>query len=126
MKWVTSALVMAATLGTPNAQKPAVIDAFESTNGWTARPSDGVSLRLSTDSGFRGRAMRLDFDFRGGGGYAVAHKAFNFNVPPNYEFTFGGPINRASNSRAPGPTSFGRSGTSRSPGDPRAAAIPVV
>jgi hypothetical protein len=88
MRWVASALVMAATLGAPNAQKPAVIDAFESTNGWTARPSDGVSLRLSTDSGFRGRAMRLDFDFHGGGGYAVAHKAFNFSVPPNYEFTF--------------------------------------
>jgi hypothetical protein len=87
MRWL-GVLAIAATLGAPNAQKPAVLDAFESTSGWTARPSDGVSVRLSSDSGFRGRAMRLDFDFHGGGGYAVVHKAFNFTVPANYEFSF--------------------------------------
>ena len=90
MRWLTGALLIAATLGplSPNAQKSTVLDAFESTNGWSARPSDGVSLRVSSDSGFRGRAMRLDFDFHGGGGYAVVRKAFNFTVPANYEFAF--------------------------------------
>ena len=53
----------------------------------TARPM-AFALRVSTDSGFRGRAMRLDFDFRGGAGYAVVHRAFNFTVPANYEFSF--------------------------------------
>ena len=87
MRWL-GVLAIATMLGAPNAQKPSVLDAFESTNGWAARPSDGVSVRLSSDSGFRGRAMRLDFDFHGGGGYAVVHKAFNFAVPANYEFSF--------------------------------------
>jgi hypothetical protein len=32
--------------------------------------------------------MRLDFDFHGHGGYAVVHRAFNFALPPNYEFSF--------------------------------------
>jgi F5/8 type C domain len=32
--------------------------------------------------------MRLDFDFHGHGGYAVVHRAFNFALPSNYEFSF--------------------------------------
>jgi hypothetical protein len=89
MKWPAAALLLAGVLAAPpSAQKPAMLDAFESTNGWSARPADGVSLRISTDSGFRGRALRLDFDFNGRGGYAVARKAFNFTVPANYEFSF--------------------------------------
>jgi hypothetical protein len=72
----------------PPAQRATTLDAFESVNDWRAQPSDGVSLRVSSDSGFRGRAMRLDFDFHGRGGYAVVHRAFNFTVPANYEFSF--------------------------------------
>jgi hypothetical protein len=86
MRWTAAALVLVATL--PARQRPAVLDAFESANEWRAQPSDGVTLRISSDSGFRGRAMRLDFDFHGHGGYAVAHKAFNVTVPANYEFSF--------------------------------------
>ena len=89
MRWPAAALLLASVMGTPPvAQKPAMLDTFESTNGWRAQPADGVSLRISADSGFRGRAMRLDFDFNGRGGYAVVHKAFNFTVPGNYEFSF--------------------------------------
>jgi len=94
MRWSGAALLLASAMGTrpaaqkPAAQKPATLDAFESVKDWRASPSDGVSLRVSTDSGFRGRAMRLDFDFHGGGGYAVVHRAFNFAVPANYEFAF--------------------------------------
>ena len=86
MRWVAAALLVAGTLQAR--QRPAMLDAFESTNAWRAQPSDGVLLRISSDSGFRGRAMRLDFDFQGRGGYAVARKAFNFAVPTNYEFSF--------------------------------------
>ena len=92
MRWVAAALLLAGatstTATTPSAQKPALLDAFESVKDWRASPSDGVSLRVSSDSGFRGRAMRLDFDFHGGGGYAVVRRAFNFTVPANYEFAF--------------------------------------
>jgi len=86
MRWAAAALLVVGTLPVP--QRPVVLDAFESTKGWRAQPADGVSLTIATDSGFRGRAMRLDFDFHGRGGYAVARKAFNFAVPANYEFSF--------------------------------------
>ena len=71
-----------------SAQRPTMLDAFESVADWRAQPSDGVSLRVSADSGFRGRAMRLDFDFHGRGGYAVVHKSVNLTLPANYEFSF--------------------------------------
>jgi len=86
MKWPAAALLLAGIASVE--QKPAMLDTFESINDWRAQPSDGVSLRISSDSGFRGRAMRLDFDFQGHGGYAVVHKNFNFTVPANYEFSF--------------------------------------
>jgi len=65
-----------------------VLDDFESTSGWKTTPSDGVSLELHEDQGLHGKAMRLDFDFHGHGGYAVIHKDFKLRVPANYEFTF--------------------------------------
>ena len=86
MKGIAAAAVLVGTLSL--AQRPTVLDPFESVNAWRAQPSDGVSLRISSDSGVRGRAMRLDFDFQGRGGHAVARRAFNFVVPANYEFSF--------------------------------------
>jgi hypothetical protein len=89
MNWRAAALVLAGSMIVlPPAQRTTTLDAFESVNDWRAHPSDGVSLRVSTDSGFRGRAMRLDFDFHGRGGYAVVHRTFNFTVPANYELAF--------------------------------------
>jgi hypothetical protein len=65
-----------------------VLDDFESVAAWTAQPSDGVSLRISSDTGFRGRSMRLDVDFQGGGGYAVARRTLPLDFPANYEVSF--------------------------------------
>jgi len=62
----------------------AEIDPFNSAQGWTPHPADGVSLALSSDSG----ALRLDFGFAHGGGYAVARKDFSFDLPENYAFRF--------------------------------------
>jgi hypothetical protein len=67
---------------------PRVLDTFESTSGWSATPSDGVTLVLKADRGHQGQAMRLDFDFHGHGGYAVAHKAFPLDLPENFAITF--------------------------------------
>jgi hypothetical protein len=69
-------------------EAPRVLDDFETVAGWTAAPADGVLLRIGTDSGHTGRAMRLDFDFQGHGGYAVARKRFPIDLPDNYAFTF--------------------------------------
>ena len=63
---------------------PRVLDDFQPLAGWSAQPSDGTTLRISSDGG----AMRLDFDYHGGGGYAIAHKAFRIALPENYAFSF--------------------------------------
>jgi hypothetical protein len=65
-----------------------VLDDFETVSGWTAHPSEGVELRISQDSGFAGRSMRLDFDFHGGTGYAIARKSIPIDLPPNWEFAW--------------------------------------
>src|SRR5712691_818922 len=64
------------------------VDTFEGLSGWSAHPADGVDLTIRSDAGYRGRAMRLDFAFRVGGGYAVVHKAVPLELPDDYEFSF--------------------------------------
>lgn len=66
----------------------AVLDDFEDASGWKSVPSDGVSLNLSQAAGVSGKALRLDFDFHGGAGYAVARKELPFTLPDNYEISF--------------------------------------
>ncbi|HKA24904.1 MAG TPA: coagulation factor 5/8 type domain-containing protein, partial [Candidatus Eisenbacteria bacterium] len=75
-------------LAAPAQADPTVLDAFESVDGWEARPADGVELKLGTTDSFDGGSLRLDFRFVKGGGYAVIHKKFDFNLPPNYRFRF--------------------------------------
>jgi hypothetical protein len=75
--WVACALSVAA-------QEARVIDDFSSLSAWTSVPSDGVSLALVQTAG----AMRMDIDFHGGGGYAVARRAVDLEMPENYEITF--------------------------------------
>jgi F5/8 type C domain/Bacterial alpha-L-rhamnosidase 6 hairpin glycosidase domain len=67
---------------------PRVLDGFEDATTWTSAPSDGVSLDLSEAPGEHGQALRLDFDFHGGAGYAVARKELPFDLPENYEISF--------------------------------------
>ena len=77
-----------ATRSRPSASAPVLLDPFDSIGGWTTAPATGVSLALTQDSGLHGKAMRLDFDFHGHGGYAVVHKEFSVPLPSNYEFSF--------------------------------------
>ncbi|HZK77858.1 MAG TPA: hypothetical protein VFC35_03045, partial [Gemmatimonadaceae bacterium] len=69
-------------------QSAIVVDDFESVAGWKATPSDGVTLNISQGTGVHGKAMRLDFDFHGHGGYAVVHRDLKLTLPANYEFSF--------------------------------------
>jgi hypothetical protein len=80
-------LLMGASQVTAQTQSR-VLDDFERRSGWVSAPSDGVSLNVSVDSGRTGKAMRLDFDFQGHGGYAVARKNLRIDLPENYAFTF--------------------------------------
>jgi len=51
---------------------------------WTAHPSDGVEMHLAREAGVN----RIDFDFHGHGGYAIARREVNLDLPPKYEFVF--------------------------------------
>ena len=51
---------------------------------WTPHPSDGVEMHIANDRG----ATRIDFDFHGHAGYAIARKDVDLDLPPNYQFTF--------------------------------------
>ncbi len=64
------------------------LDDFEDKNGWTFNVSDGVKLDLSNEKGFSGNAIRLDYDFAKGTGFAGIQKLFPVNLPDNFEFTF--------------------------------------
>jgi len=66
-----------------------VLDSFDSVTQWTATPADGVEISVHPESnGAHGKAMRVDFDFHGHGGYGVIHRPLTFALPPNYEFSF--------------------------------------
>ncbi|MET0398692.1 MAG: discoidin domain-containing protein [Longimicrobiaceae bacterium] len=93
------ALTACAPVAIPSAEAPAVLSAdasaqagllddFESLEGWSAHPAEGVELRIGQDAGFQGRAMRLDFDFRGGAGYAIARRRLPVRLPYDYDFSF--------------------------------------
>jgi F5/8 type C domain len=87
----TGPVVSAAGTSAPSAVAPTapiVLDDFEDIEAWSAHPASGVRLDLSSDTGEHGKALRLDFDFQKGGGYAVARRALNLHLPPNYRFTF--------------------------------------
>ncbi len=66
-----------------------VIDNFDAPLDWQPRPSDGVTLTITQDpDGHTVAAMRLDFDFHGHAGYAIARKMVSIDFPADYEFSF--------------------------------------
>ena len=77
-----------APAGAQPPRPPGVLDDFAAVGAWTAAPSDGVTLRVSPGEGYRGRGLRLDFDFNGRAGYAVVRRALPLTLPPNYELSF--------------------------------------
>jgi hypothetical protein len=65
-----------------------VLDNFEDLSGWTAITSGESKLSITQDDGPHGKAMRLDFDFCGGGGFVVARKLLPLELPESYSFSF--------------------------------------
>jgi hypothetical protein len=61
--------------------------------GWEAAPAEGVMLALSPLTGQAGpagtgEAIRLEIDFQGHGGYAIARRRLALDLPDNYQFVF--------------------------------------
>src|SRR5262249_45982476 len=65
-----------------------VVDDFESSAAWSAIPASGVDMKLASERGPHGNALRVDFDFKGGGGYAVLHRKVDLDLSVNYRFAF--------------------------------------
>ncbi len=61
-----------------------LLDAFLDLSGWSAIASGRAQLEIARDDGPHGKAMRLDFDFHGGGGFVVARKAFPRAMPASW------------------------------------------
>jgi hypothetical protein len=73
----------------PVAPGRVVIDEMESAAQWTAAPASGVRMTLADDAGVDGGgALRIDFDFRGGGGWAAFRRELPVHLPENYELSF--------------------------------------
>jgi hypothetical protein len=77
------------------------LDELAPAAGWEAAPAAGVKLALSALPGGgaelpeaagpaarRGSAVRLDIDFQGHGGYAIARRRLDLDLPANYQFRF--------------------------------------
>lgn len=80
-------LIMFFAFSAINAQ-PLVLDKFENTQGWQFIQSDGVALKMSIEKGADGNAIRFDYDFTKGTGYAGIQKWFPIDLPENYVFSF--------------------------------------
>lgn len=73
-------------------------DDFTDLTGWMPVASGLAKLDLTSDAGPDGNALRLDFDFAGGGGFVVARKEMSLALPETWALTFvlrgNGPPNR--------------------------------
>src|SRR5437773_10772305 len=65
-----------------------ILDDFTDLSGWTPVASGQAQLDMSPDRGPRGGALRLDFDFKRGGGFVLPSKRFSFPLPEAYAFPF--------------------------------------
>jgi hypothetical protein len=81
--------VVIAPVASPAAPTSVVIDEMDAAALWTAAPASGVAMTLSDDAGVDdGGALRIDFDFRGGGGWAAFRRELPVQLPENYELSF--------------------------------------
>jgi hypothetical protein len=60
------------------------LDDFRDISGWSAVTSGEAQLALSGDTGPGGGAIRLDYDFKAGGGFVVARKPFARRMPDSW------------------------------------------
>jgi hypothetical protein len=66
-----------------------LLDGMDEPGRWEAVPASGVQMRLSAGEGLDGgAALRVDFDFQGGGGWAALRRALPVSLPENYELSF--------------------------------------
>ena len=65
-----------------------VLDDLEDLSGWMPVASGLARLTITPERGPQGAVMRLDFDFKGGGGFVVARKPLARPMPESYTLSF--------------------------------------
>ncbi|MEW6701150.1 MAG: discoidin domain-containing protein, partial [Bacteroidota bacterium] len=68
--------------------QPINLDEFNSIEQWKSFTSEGVVINTSTVDGYKGKAIRIDYNFTKGSGYGGIQKIIPVEVPANYQFTF--------------------------------------
>ena len=71
-----------------HASQERVLDGFDDIAPWAAIGSDDVQASVHHAHGVHGPALRLDFDFAGTAGYAIARRELPLVLPENYEISF--------------------------------------
>ena len=69
-------------------EKPITVDAFDAPGSWLAVASGLASLLIGKKKSGDGQALRMGFDFHGGGGFVVARKEIPIHLPETWEFRF--------------------------------------
>src|SRR6516164_4366659 len=68
--------------------KDFVVDNFSEPASWIAVASGKAEIKITREPGTSGPALRLDFDFEGGGGFVGVRKNFAFRLPEAFAFSF--------------------------------------
>lgn len=65
------------------------LDTFDDPSAWQIITADGVALKVTPEpNGRNGKAIRLDYDFTRGSGYAIIRRPFDLALAPNYRFNY--------------------------------------
>jgi len=64
------------------------LEDFSDVSAWVPVTSGLAELKIGGEQGPRGGALRLDFDFKGGGGFVVARRQIALRLPESYAFRF--------------------------------------
>ena len=84
----TSFFIFIFLTGTSQSYSQTLLDNFEMINNWKIYKSDGAEAAISSDKGYDGNAIKFDYNFTKGTGYAGIQKIIPMNLPENYQFTF--------------------------------------
>lgn len=81
-------LVLVAFLFSLSFAQTKKLDSFESLDGWEIFISEATEINKQLVDGVVGKALRFDYDFTKGTGFGGVQKAFQIELPENFEFTF--------------------------------------
>lgn len=80
-------LAVPALASSPAPDGPQVLDDGARPDLWSAHPADGVAMAIGSGAGEDGAAVRMDFEF-GGGGWAILRRHVGLDLPENWALRF--------------------------------------